>query len=160
VRPAHLDESRRPHEDPVAWACRLAAEKASAVAHPGEVVVAADTVVHRGGEVFDKPRDRREARSHLASLAAGVHWVTTGVCVRSSTGADVFGVTTAVRFRPLTEAEIDGYVATGEADDKAGAYGIQGRGGAFVAEVHGSWTNVMGLPLEAVIERLDTLGCR
>lgn len=160
VRPAHLDESRRPLEDPVAWARRLAAEKASAVARPGEVVVAADTVVHREAEVFDKPRDRREARSHLASLAGSTHEVTTGVCVRSPAGEEVFAITTSVRFRALAPAEIDAYLATGEADDKAGAYGIQGRGGAFVAEVHGSWTNVMGLPLEAVLERLDALGCR
>lgn len=160
VRPAHLDESRRPGEAPVAWACRLATEKAAAVARPGEVVVAADTVVHRGVTVFDKPRDRVEARDHLRGLSGGAHLVTTGVCVRSPSGEDTFATTTEVRFRPLSDAEIDAYLATGEADDKAGAYGIQGRGGAFVAHVDGSWTNVMGLPLEAVLTRLDALGVR
>lgn len=93
------------------------------------------------------------------ALSGRVHEVTTGVCVTPARAlAEAFTVTTTVRFRRLSEAEIDAYLATGEADDKAGAYGIQGLGGAFVAELHGSWTNVMGLPLESCLAALAKLG--
>ena len=85
------------------------------------------------------------------ALAGGWHAVTTGVCVRRGDQHHVFHVTTEVRFRALSDAEIASYLETGEADDKAGAYGIQGRGGAFVAELRGSWTNVMGLPVEETL---------
>lgn len=154
VRPAGIDEARRPGEDPVAWACRLAAEKAAAVDEPHTIVLAADTVVHQHARVFDKPRDRAEAVAHLRALSGGEHAVTTGVCLRRGGVVDVFPVTTRVGFRDLSHAEIEAYVATGDADDKAGAYGIQGRAGVFVSWVDGSWTNVMGLPVEAVLARL------
>ena len=147
VHPPHIPEEPRPGEDAVAYAVRLATEKAAT--GRGAVVLAADTVVHRDGALFEKPRDRDEARAHLRALSGGWHDVTTGVWLGGP-----FSVTTRVRFRALSAEEIDAYLATGEADDKAGAYGIQGRGGSFVAELHGSWTNVMGLPLEAVLERL------
>lgn len=150
VHPSGVPEDREEGEEPVAWARRLAAAKA-AHAQTDRVVVAADTVVHRGERVFDKPIDRGEAASHLRALAGGWHAVTTGVCVRRDTQQHLFHVTTEVRFRALTDGEIADYLATGEADDKAGAYGIQGRGGAFVAELRGSWTNVMGLPVEETL---------
>jgi septum formation protein len=152
VQPSHIDETRRPSDDPVSHARRLAAEKAERVG-PGRIVVAADTVVHVGDAIFEIPRDRDEARAHLVALSGRWHHVTTGVCVRGA-AADVFAVTTRVRFRALPTPEIDAYLATGEADDKAGAYGIQGHGGALVAEVEGSWTNVMGLPLEQTLAAL------
>jgi septum formation protein len=157
VHPTGVPEEREPGEDPVAWARRLALAKATH-AQTDRVVVAADTVVHREARVFDKPVDRTEAASHLTALAGGWHAVTTGVCVRRGDHHHVFHVTTEVRFRALSESEIASYLATGEADDKAGAYGIQGRGGAFVAELRGSWTNVMGLPVEETLAAIRAVG--
>ncbi|MEZ4239127.1 MAG: Maf family protein [Myxococcota bacterium] len=107
--------------------------------------------MHRGDAIFDKPVDRAQAAAHLRGLAGGWHQVTTGVCVRRAGGERLFTVTTEVRLRALGEAEIARYLATGEADDKAGAYGIQGLGGALVAELRGSYTNVVGLPLEETL---------
>lgn len=156
VRPSDIDETRHDGEDPVDYAHRLAREKA-AVAPEDRMVVAADTVVHVEGRILDKPVDHDDAKAHLRRLSGRWHEVTTGVCVRRGEQVRVFHVTTRVRFRTLSDAEIDAYVATGEADDKAGAYGIQGRAGVFVAEVRGSWTNVMGLPVEAVIKAIGEL---
>lgn len=153
VHPADIDEARRPDDAPVAHALRLAAAKA-AVGPPDRVVVAADTVVHLDAAILDKPRTREEAAAHLRALAGRWHAVTTAVCVRRGDVATPFAVTTAVRFRALSAAEIDRYLETGEADDKAGAYGIQGAGGALVAELHGSYTNVVGLPLEQTLAAL------
>lgn len=162
-RPQDVDESRDPDHDPVLHAAVLAQSKARSALLRGAdgVVVAADTVVHLGDAIFDKPRDRDEARAHLVGLSGRTHSVTTGVCVVAP-GAEPepFTVTTEVRFRTLPPAEIDDYLLTGEADDKAGAYGIQGRGGTFVAALRGSWTNVMGLPVEEVLDALDAVGVR
>jgi len=153
IRPPDVDETRHPGEDPVDYAVRLARTKA-ATAPEDRVVVAADTVVWIGGDVLDKPSSRDAARATLRRLSGGVHHVTTGTCVRRGRDVEAFAVTTEVHFRPLTDAEITRYLATGEADDKAGAYGIQGRAGGFVSEVHGSWTAVVGLPMEQVVPRL------
>lgn len=151
--PTHVDESILPGISPELHATTLATRKARAVAEQ-PLVVAADTVVHRDGVIFDKPTSRDQARSHLRELSGRWHRVTTGVCVRRGRLEHVFSVTTEVRFRTLDAAEIEAYLATGEADDKAGAYGIQGRGGALVAEVRGSYTNVVGLPLEQLLAAL------
>ncbi|MBW2253389.1 MAG: septum formation protein Maf [Deltaproteobacteria bacterium] len=156
VRPATVDESWD-GEAPIAHA-RVLAEKKATTGPSDRVVLAADTVVHRKDRVFGKPRDREDAARILRDLSGAWHEVTTGVCVRSGGHSGSFAITTQVRFRELTGAEITAYLATGEADDKAGAYGIQGRAGVFVAEIEGSWTNVMGLPLEACIEALAACG--
>lgn len=151
VAPQDVDESRPPSTPPIQHAENLARKKALSAFgdHPDHMIIAADTVVHLGDDIFDKPVSRDEAREHLTRLSGQTHQVTTGVAVGNTpANLHVFSVTTHVRFRTLTPSEIDAYLATGEADDKAGAYGIQGRGGAFAAEVHGSWTNVMGLPVE------------
>jgi septum formation protein len=157
VRPAHLDESRIPGMAPVAHALRLAREKASAA--PADArVVAADTVVHLGDALFEKPADRAEAARHLRALSGREHAVTTGVCVRRGAREEAFTVTTAVRFRALSDDDIARYLATGEADDKAGAYGIQGLGMVLVAEVRGDFTNVVGLPVEPTLAAIGRLG--
>lgn len=157
AHPPQVDESWEPGVDPVEHALRLAEHKAAT--GPSEfTVLAADTVVHREGRLFDKPVDRAEARQHLLTLSGGWHRVVTGVAIRHGGLQRSFTVSTALRFRQLGTAEIDAYLASGEADDKAGAYAIQGRGGTFVAEVHGSWTNVMGLPVEEVLTVLSELG--
>ncbi len=159
ARPTGIDETRAPDDDPVAHARRLAVDKARAAnPEPDQVVLAADTVVHAGDAIFDKPTSRDEARAHLRALSGRWHAVTTGVCVRSGEGAEAFTVSTRVRLRTLLESEIERYLATGDADDKAGAYGIQSGGGVFVAELVGSWTNVVGLPLEPTIEALSQAG--
>lgn len=152
VRPSNVDETRDPAVDPVSHALGLARRKA-AVQDAGWVV-AADTVVHVDDRMFDKPTSRDEAAAHLRALSGGWHAVTTGVCVRRPDGEEAFTVTTRIRFRTLSEAEVLAYVASGEADDKAGAYAIQGLGGALVAEIRGSYTNVVGLPLEETLKAL------
>lgn len=154
VCPSNVGEGRNQGDDPMQHARALALRKL-ATAPADRVALAADTVVHLDDLVLDKPADRREAVAHLLALSGRWHAVTTGVAV---TGQPVFSVTTRVRFRDLLVREIESYVATGEADDKAGAYGIQGRAAVFVAEVQGSWTNVVGLPIEPVIAALDAAG--
>ena len=157
VHPADVDETPLPHEDPVTYAIRTARDKA-ATGPVDAVVLAADTVVHLDGAILHKPTDHADAASHLRHLSGRTHSVTTGVCIRSGSDIHSFAISTKVVFRALNGREIDAYVATGEADDKAGAYGIQGRGGMLIVSVEGSWTNVMGLPAEAVIQPLLDLG--
>jgi septum formation protein len=155
VRPTHADETRRDGVEPIAHARELAERKARAAIAPSDrVVLGADTVVHRGDAIYEKPLDRADAVAMLATLSGDVHAVTTGVCVRRGERLVTLHRTTMVRFRVLSTDEIEAYVATGEADDKAGAYGIQGRAGSFVAALEGDYTNVVGLPLEATLEAL------
>jgi septum formation protein len=156
VHPANIDESQRLNEAPVDYALRLAEEK-SAQGPKQRIVISADTIVHMNDTLYGKPRDRADAVRILRELSGTWHTVTTSVCIAHNGIQDVFATHTQVRLRTLTDTEIKGYVETGEADDKAGAYGIQGRAGAFVAEVQGSWTNVMGLPVEAVLQRLKAI---
>ena len=158
VRPADIDETPRTGEDPEEYVRRLAATKAAAVAGSDEIVVAADTTVAVDGVILEKPVDRDDARRMLRLLSGRVHRCHTGVTVLDagcgSESAVTIVVTTEVEFVPLDEYAVEWYLATGEADDKAGAYGIQGAAGAFVRSVRGSVTNVVGLP---VAETLDLL---
>ena len=147
IVPSDIDETWRNGEAPAAHAERLAREKAAAAARDGAVVVGADTIVVIGGEILGKPRDAAEARAMLGRLSGRDHDVYTAVAVAHA-GALASGVgRTLVRFRALDEATIAAYVATGEPLDKAGAYGIQGRGGVFITQIRGSYSGVMGLPL-------------
>lgn len=140
----------------------------AAAAHAGEaVVLGADTVVVLDGEVLNKPADAGHARAMLARLAGRRHIVYTGVCVLRAHRQGLalpapplqLAVAAAdVTFRPLSDREIAGYVATGEPLDKAGAYGLQGAGGGFVREVRGSYTAVVGFPLVEVHRMLTTAG--
>ena len=156
VRPTDIDETPGALEDPVAYARRMAEEKARACPVEDRVVVAADTVVHRQGRIYGKPRDEEEAVRMLLEL--GEHVVTTGTCVRLGDQLRLRTTSTRVRFRPLREAEVRGYVATGEPMDKAGGYGIQGIGGFLVQAIEGSHSNVIGLPLAEVLEDLAHFG--
>ncbi len=158
VRPADVDETPRAAEAPVAYALRVALDKAAAVhVDGGPPVLAADTVVALDGACLGKGSDPDEARRMLRALSGRSHAVHTAVVVRAEVvHCDV--VTTEVRFRRLGEAEIERYVATGEPRDKAGAYGIQGEGGALVASVRGSYSNVVGLPLEETLRLLALVG--
>ncbi len=160
VRPAQTDESVAPGEKPRAYVLRVAREKARAV--PGELVLAADTAVVLGDEVLGKPEGPDDARRMLRALSGTEHEVLTAVVVRRPSPAPALEldavVATRVRFAPLSPAEIDWYVDTGEPRDKAGAYAIQGAGGAFVLGVEGSVSNVVGLPLAETAALLRRAG--
>jgi septum formation protein len=160
VRPAHADEAVLPGEAARDYVLRIARDKARAVA--GAIVLAADTAVVLRGEVLGKPSGAEDARRMLRALSGTVHEVLTGVCVRRATDALAIEldavVSTEVRFAPLSPAEVDWYVATGEPLDKAGAYAIQGAGGAFVVRVDGSVSNVVGLPLAETADLLRRAG--
>ncbi len=152
VRPADVDETPRPGEAPADLVIRLARTKVQAVAaQPGQLVVAADTVVSLGTRVLGKPRDDHDAASMLASLSGRDHHVLTGVAVARDGVVHADVETTRVTFRELDDREIAWYLATGEAHDKAGAYGLQGAGAVLVRELQGSDTNVIGLPLGLVV---------
>jgi len=162
VRSANIDEAQRQGEAPDVYALRVARDKAANVAdevgHAGCCVLAADTVVVAGAKTLGKPRDDFEARQMLQLLSGTVHQVLTAVVVRHAGGEATDIVTTRVRFLPLTNAEIEWYVSTGEPAGKAGAYAIQGRASRFVDWIEGSWSNVVGLPVATVYRMLDRAG--
>jgi len=158
VRVRQVEEVRGPGELPDAYVRRLARAKAEA-AWEGrdEIVLGADTIVVLGQEVLEKPRDAADAHSMLRRLVGREHTVITGICLRHPKGSQVDSSATRVRFTPLSDAEIDAYVATGEPLDKAGAYAIQGRASKFVEGVDGCYFNVIGLPLSQVYRYLKLL---
>lgn len=156
VRPADIDERVHPGEDPRTYARRVAREKALAVDAPR--VLAADTVVALDERVLGKPSDADEARAILGTLSGRTHRVYTAVALRVGARVHERLCATAVSFRALSAEEIDAYLATGEPFDKAGAYGIQGHGGALVDRVRGSYTNVIGLPLRETLALLARWG--
>jgi len=158
VAPDGVDETPVVGERPVGLVRRLAVEKARSV--DGAPVIAADTVVEVDGDILGKPVDADDARRMLRRLSGRTHHVHTAVAVRSGERVEVEVVTTAVRFVPLADEAIEWYVGTGEPFDKAGAYAIQGTGGALVDEVHGSVSNVVGLPLTTVVRLLERQGIR
>lgn len=114
---------------------------------PRSPVLAADTTVALGGRILAKPVDRREAADMLSALSGRKHEVLTAVAMKYDERVEMAVSRTEVEFRALADDEIEQYVATGEADDKAGAYAIQGRAGQFIIEIRGSYSGVMGLPL-------------
>lgn len=161
VQPADLDERQREGEPAADYVLRLAREKALAVAadRPDVAVLAADTSVVVDGEVLGKPgADAASGAQMLRRLAGRVHQVMTGVAVARAGTVRARVVTTEVEMRPLSEAEIAWYVATGEGQDKAGGYAVQGRAGAFVRAVVGSPSSVIGLPLAETVELLRESG--
>jgi septum formation protein len=158
VRPAETDETPGSGEAAGAYVRRVAREKASAVR--GETVLGADTSVVLDGAILGKPRDDDDARRMLRALSGRSHQVLTGVCVRRHEREEIAVATTTVRLAPLSEGLIGWYVQSGEPLDKAGAYAVQGLAGAFVAEVRGSISNVVGLPLAETLELLARAGFR
>ena len=157
VRPAAADEGRHPGEAPREYVLRIAAAKAAAV--DGEVVLGADTAVVLGDRILGKPSGPDEARAMLRALSGRAHTVLTGVHVRRRDGACAqAAVASQVRFAVISEPALDWYVGTGEPLDKAGAYAVQGAGGAFVREISGSVSNVVGLPLTETLELLQRVG--
>lgn len=162
VKAADVDESVLSGETPETFVRRLALEKAWAVAqdHPERFVLGADTVVVRDGSILGKPKSRREAVEILLSLTGRWHEVWTGfaLCCRQPHVEKVGAVVTRVRFANVTPDLVSAYVASGDGDDKAGAYGIQSGGAFLVAEIAGSYTNVIGLPVSEVIAMLLETG--
>jgi MAF protein len=160
VRPPHLDESRRTDESPETYARRMAEEKAVSVSGQDRDawVLAADTIVAIDADVLGKPRGDADAAAMLARLSGRKHRVLSAIAwARQGRVVEATLVASQVSFRPIEEAEIARYVASGEPRDKAGAYAIQGGGAAFVRDVAGSVTSVIGLPLvetEALARRL------
>lgn len=161
VVPADIDESPMKGELPRQLAERLAAVKAETVArqHPDAVVLAADTVVACGRRILDKPADERDARRTLRHLSGRRHRVYGGLCVAAPGGIRRSRVVvTQVQFKRLGEDEIAAYLDSGEWRGKAGAYAIQGRAGAFVKKINGSYDNVVGLSLYETLALLNGLG--
>lgn len=171
IRPMDVDETPRRDEDPARLVTRLAAAKATAAARAtgagaeggvagtgDEVIVAADTVVVLDHVALGKPTDRADAARMLRALSGRTHQVTTGVCVLRGPVSAVTRVTTQVTFRDLSDDEVAWYLATGEPDDKAGGYGLQGAGAVLVSQVAGSDTNVIGLPLAETVGLLRDVG--
>lgn len=124
--------------------------------HRGEVIVAADTIVAIDGKILGKPVDEKDAFAMLKTLSGRVHEVFTGVCVIFANGRkERFFEETKVEFYELSDAEIAAYIKTGEPMDKAGAYGIQGKGALLVKRIDGDYYNVMGLPVARLLRVLN-----
>jgi len=163
LRPATIDETPRKGEMPRALVARLARAKAEAardqIANDRDIadayVLAADTVVTNNLKIFGKPQQVEEAVEFLNRLSGRSHRVLTGVClITPEDRLRTKIVDTKVRFKYLTKAEIEAYVASREWRDKAGGYAIQGLAGAFVQKIKGSYTNVVGLPLTEIVSML------
>ena len=161
VEPAELDEIPHAKETPRQLACRLAAAKADAGRrrHPDAFVIAADTVVAVGRRVLPKVETEAEARACLALLSGRAHRVLTAVCVVAPDGrSSARLVESRVWFKRLSEVEAARYLQSGEGMGKAGGYAIQGRAGALVTQLQGSYSAVVGLPLHETANLLQGLG--
>ena len=159
VRPADIDETPGARELPDALVARLARMKAATITvDETDLVIAADTVVAVDDDILGKPDDEAHAAAMLRRLSGTTHRVITGVHLRLG-DADRHAVeTTSITFRSLGDDEIEGYVATGEPMDKAGAFAIQGLAADFVTSIDGSRSNVVGLPLDVVVDLAAELG--
>ncbi|MCU0311091.1 MAG: Maf family protein [Acidimicrobiales bacterium] len=165
VRPSDVDEAPLAGEDGPTYVARLAAEKALVAARPDAVVLAADTTVDLDGDLLGKPADRDEALGLLHRLSGSTHHVHTGVAVAWFEGEDATGpsvltgvATTQVSIAELPAAWMDWWVSGPEPYDKAGGYALQGSGGVFVTSIHGSPSNVVGLPLDLAARLLAESG--
>ena len=159
VRVSGVPEERLAGEHADAYVRRLARAKAVAVPREsGEIVLGADTVVVLGEDVLEKPRDTAHAIEMLAMLSGAEHRVITGICLRHEGGQICDSAETAVRFAPLSRAEIEDYVRSGEPMDKAGAYAIQGLAAKFIERIDGCYFNVVGLPVSLVYRHLKEIG--
>ena len=161
IDPADTDETAGKDELPGPLARRLAEAKAASVAarHAQAFVLAADTVVGVGRRIVGKPEDAATARRYLELLSGRRHRVYGGICAIAPGGRRARRlIATMVRFKRLSGAEIDAYLATGEWQGKAGAYAIQGHAAAFIPAINGSYTNVVGLDVAAAAALLAGLG--
>ncbi len=167
LRPASIDETPKKGEPPRTYAARLARQKAMTAKERlehepdlrGSFVLAADTAVSVSRKIIGKPEYLNEAAAALQTLSGRSHRVFTSICLITDKGAvKVRTVETRVRFKRLSSEEMDSYLASGEWRGKAGGYAIQGIAGAFVQKIVGSYTNVVGLPLNEVVQLLTGEG--
>lgn len=162
VIPSNTDETLRPGETPEAYSLRVAQEKAAAVAthQSGNWVLGADTIVAIAATILGKPRDAVDGFRMLRLLSGQPHRVMTAFALLDPNGRTYASqiVTSHVTFKVLTDTQIQDYLDTGEPFDKAGAYAAQGLGAALVEKVEGSYTNVIGLPLDEVLAILHSAG--
>jgi septum formation protein len=165
VLPAHIDEILQSNEDAKTYVTRLAKEKAQAILpqvkeEELDLIIAADTTVVCKEQILEKPKDEEDAYRMLSMLSGTTHEVYTGYTLvflpKHYWWIDF--VTTKITFHVLTEAQIQQYIASGDPFDKAGGYGIQQVRDLFVKEINGSYYNVMGLPIEDILQRI-ALGC-
>jgi septum formation protein len=155
VRVAGVPEEIQAGESPVRYVLRLARAKAFAV--EGSLVLGADTVVVLNGHILEKPKDPEDATRMLHLLSGREHSVITGICLRRGDESTEEATETRVRFMPMSKAEIDTYVSSGEPMDKAGAYAIQGLASKFIDRIEGDYFNVVGLPVHNVYKLLQKI---
>jgi septum formation protein len=159
ILPPDINEDPVRGELPRPYCARMAREKAAAVvAGPEDLVLCADTTVALGRRILGKPRDAGEAAAFLVALGGRRHQVITAIAVRLGDRLWQREVVTAVKMKRLSDAELNSYLASGEWEGKAGAYGIQGRAGAFIPWISGSFTGVVGLPVAETAALLATAG--
>ena len=157
VKTSDVDETIPTGTSPREAVEMLSRRKAEAVLPADAIVIAADTVVAIGDTILGKPTDEADAHAMLCMLGGRTHDVFTGVTVCYHGRILTASAETAVTFRPLRDEEITAYIATGEPMDKAGAYGIQGLGGALVESIDGEFDNVVGLPCRLLKEMLEEI---
>jgi len=162
VIPSRIEENFVKGESPRKHVLRLAEAKALDVGnqYSDRWIIAADTIVYIDHSILGKPKSREEAKKMLRRLSGKEHWVLTGFSVHhlQKGKGDREAVRTAVKFKKLTQPEMEWYIQTGEPFDKAGGYGIQGIGSFMIESIHGSYTNVVGLPLCELMKMLVRLG--
>ena len=157
VIPSECDETLPQNISPGDAVRLLAQRKAEDVfnKHEDALIIGADTVVALDGKILGKPKDRENAKEMLLALSGKTHEVYTGVALISKNKKEIFSCRSLVEFYPLTEKEINNYIKTGEPMDKAGAYGIQGRGFFLVKGISGDYNNIVGLPLSETVRKLE-----
>ena len=158
IRAADIDETIEPNEPPRDYVVRLSREKARAVVRGDELALGADTTVVINGEIIGKPLDVEEAGRMLRALSGQWHEVLTGVTLTRADRIVSAVCSTRVKFAELSATEIKWYVSTGEPMDKAGAYAIQGRASLFVERIEGSYSNVVGLPVQLTYQLARRMG--
>ncbi len=160
IFPAQVDEDPAAYQDEIEFARLIAKSKADWVHDKRpetDLIIAADTIVVKDGNIFGKPRGHTEARTMLQALGGAIHQVITAICLRSEKEEIIDHEVTDVTFAPLSPEEIELYLASGEPFDKAGAYGIQGPAAVFVKKIDGCYFNVMGFPLARFYRHLKSL---
>lgn len=159
IRPADIDETPRPRELPRAYCARIALEKAQALdCAEGEAILSADTTVALGRRILGKPASAAQAAEFLILMGGRRHDVITSVVLRTAAGLWQRQVVSAVRMKRLSDAELNGYLDSGEWRGKAGGYGIQGRAAAFIPWISGSFSGIVGLPLAETAALLAAAG--
>jgi septum formation protein len=160
VEVSDFDETQIKFKTPQEMVKKLSLEKAKIIAkkNPNAIIIGADTDVVLNNEILGKPKSKQDAVRILKLLSGKAHEVITGFTVISGNKVVTKHVTSKVKFKKLTDAEIKAYVKTGEPMDKAGGYGIQEKGGLFIEDIQGDYSNIVGLPIFAVSEVLKQFG--